>query len=260
MDKRILYVHGWATDGWVWEDTARTLDREALIINLPGHGGKGAWGEASLSPAVAEASSVISGKEGIIGMGWSLGVEALIECALQEKDRFSALVLVGATPCFVEQENFPWGQAKALVKRMIMDMKKDPSSTVERFYSLNFTDEELKGEKAKAFINRYRYPGPVNCSTEIPGCLPAFRYDEMTRALEALYTADIRDGLKELAMPVLLIHGGKDTICPVGAAQYMSARIKNARLEIFEEAGHAPFLTENERFLKSVNGFLNGLK
>lgn len=263
MDKTFIFVHGWATDSWVWEALADKLKGSGDIynINLPGHGGKKRWGEPTLAPAVAEVLRYTStlNKKSVVGIGWSLGAETLVAAALEDPERFSSLVLTGATPCFVQRDAFTWGQPRALVKRMITDMRKEPAPTVDRFYSLNFTEEELKGEGAKKFIERYKYPGPVVCSVETPGCFPSFRYGEITAALDALYNLDLRSRLKELGLPTLLLHGRMDAIVPVEAAQYMAWNITGASLKVFEDAGHAPFLTKPEWFYAEVKKFIDAV-
>lgn len=255
----ILFVHGWATDSWVWEGFARSLGRDFHNIDLPGHGGRGKWAEPTLAPAISEIERYLSGlpDRSATGIGWSLGAEALIASSLQSR-KFKNLILVGGTPSFVEREGFPCGQSRALVKRMILDMRKDPEETVNRFYGLNFTGSEITSEQAKRFMERYKYPGPVVCGTEAPGCFPAFRYDEITKALEALYSMDLRDGLGRLDIPALIIHGALDTICPPDAGRFLASNIKGAELVIFENAGHAPFLTEAARFNRVASDFLEG--
>lgn len=259
----VLFIHGWATDNRVWEGAAKEIaaDKGVLNLNLPGHGGAEKWDAPALSPAVKEVSSRIStlADNSIIGVGWSLGAEVLISSLGVLKNKFKGLVLVGATPCFVEKADFPWGQSKALVKRMILDMKKDPATTVNRFYGLNFTETELTTEGAKKLIERYRYPGPVDCGTEVPGCFPAFRYEDITRALEALYRTDLREALSRIEIPALIVHGGKDGITPLGAGVYLSENIRYSRIEVFEEAGHAPFITESARFTGVVRDFIENL-
>ncbi|OGP15630.1 MAG: hypothetical protein A2052_07125 [Deltaproteobacteria bacterium GWA2_54_12] len=254
----LLFVHGWATDSWVWKEVAKGFEERAAMVDLPGHGGTITWDEPSLLPAVKEIKERLKpfGRTKAIGVGWSLGSMALIASLADLKDSFKALVLVGATPCFVEKEDFPWGQPKALVKRMIMDMKKDPAATVDRFYSLNFTEDEKKTRAGRSMMERYSYPGPISCEGEVPGCFPSFKYDELTKALEALYMTDLRENLKSIDIPVLLVHGEEDSICPVGAAEYMGHRIRNAKLEVVDGAGHAPHITEPELFNKILHEFL----
>lgn len=259
MSSDLLFVHGWATDSGVWEGIAKEF-AGSLCIDLPGHGGKLHWDESTLKPAVEEIFQRARGtRKDLIGIGWSLGSQSLIAAYPRLKGSLKALVLVGSTPCFVEGEDFPWAQSKALVKRMIMDMKKDAASTVDRFYALNFTADEAATDEAKAFISRYRHPGPISCEGDVPGCFPKFRYDEITKALETLYTIDLREGLKAIDIPVLLVHGKEDAICPVGAAEYMAGRIKRARLEAFDATGHAPFITRREAFIPVLKDFIKRL-
>ena len=259
----LLFIHGWATDSFVWADAAGELGvgRNVINLNLPGHGGALKWDTPTLLPAVREVSARIAAlpERSVTGVGWSLGAEVLLASFTELGDKFKALVLVGATPCFVSKEDFPAGQSRALVKRMILDMKKDPASTVERFYGLNFTASEFGIVGAKKLIGRYRYPGPVECAGPVPGCFPLFDYDGVTTALEALYEADLRAYLGRIDVPTLVVHGGKDGVTPAGAGEYLAERIKGARLEVFDEAGHAPFITEPRRFNETAGSFLKGL-
>lgn len=262
---KFLFIHGWATDSLVWVNNidAITGGKDFLNINLPGHGGAGRWDEPTLTPAMREMEHWISGlpERSLIGIGWSLGAQALIRYAAEK--RLKGLVCVGATPCFVSKDGFPFGQSRALVKRMIDDVRKDPSETVKRFYELNFTKEELTGDEAKRFIERYKYPGPVVCGNGKgkmpPGCYPSFRYDELATALEAIYETDLRGALSGLDVPCLIVHGSADAICPIEAGEYLASHIKGARLEIFKDAGHAPFLTEKDRFNNMVKDFAEKL-
>lgn len=258
--EKFLFIHGWGTDNWVWEGPAKEISggRDFFNINLPGHGGAEKWDEGTLSPGVREVKKIISEERDrtVIGAGWSLGAEVLIASS-HESRKFKALVLIGATPSFIKKDGFPWGQPKALVKRMIIDMKKNPGETMNRFYRLNFTDSDSTKPVVKEFTGRYRYPGPISCDgKEAPGCFPAFKYGEITNALAALYNTDLREQTDSIDVPVLIIHGGDDNICPVGAGEYLASRIKKARLEVFENSGHAPFLTEAERFKKTVSEFM----
>jgi len=260
-DSPLIFVPGWATDSLVWEEAAKGYDERAARVDLPGHGGLMKWDEPTLTPAVRGIKDALRplGRTKAIGVGWSLGSMALIASLAEIKDSFRALVLVGSTPCFVEKEDFPWGQPKALVKRMILDMRKDPAPAVSRFYGLNFTDEERKTPAAVKMMERYAFPGPVICEGATPGCFPAFKYEEITKALEALYMTDLREELKTIDIPVLLVHGRGDYICPIGAAEYMGSRIKGARLEVIEDAGHAPHITRPELFNTILRDFLAGL-
>lgn len=262
----LLFIHGWATDSLVWDETVRELEGEGgevITISLPGHGGSLRWDEPTLRPAVREIQKAASGLKGpVVGLGWSLGGEVLMEHASLNPGFYRALVLASSTPCFVSREGFPHGLSRALVKRMIKDMGEDPAQTVKRFYSLNFTEAELKTDAARRFIERYEYPGPVDCEPREgrpPGCYPAFNYSEITAALEAIYTADLRGALKGLNLPVLIIHGASDGVCPAGAGEFLKSNIRGSDLILLKDAGHAPFITQRERFNRAVKDFIGGI-
>ncbi len=242
--KHRLFIHGWATDSGAWNAVDRASD---LMLDLPGHGGVGRWDEPCLSPAVKAIKALLAGRpaRSVVGVGWSLGGQALIEAAGQGMGQLGAIVLVSATPKFIASDEFPWGRSKALVRRMIMDMKKDAPATLKRFYGLNFTDSEQRGKEAMAFMARYESSNS------------GFRHDDVTTALEALYRADLRPVLGKINIPCLIIHGEEDGVTPLGAARFLAKNIRNSRLSIFEDAGHAPFITCKERFMGELDEFIN---
>lgn len=253
----ILFLHGWATDSAVWDEQARRFGDSFDILNmdLPGHGGEGRWDEPTLDAALQEVERRVKGyKDGsVIGIGWSLGAQVLIETAARRAVTFHSLVLVGATPCFVKKDGFACGQPRALVKRMLIDMKKDPVSTLKRFYSLNFTEEESGTEGVRGFINRYAPPVMAGQSARAP----SFSYAEVTTALEALYDIDIRGRLAKIEVPALVVHGERDGVCPAGAGEYLASNLKNAGLKVFKDSGHAPFITRPAEFHETVKEFLS---
>jgi len=69
--------------------------------------------------------------------------------------------------------------------------------------------------------------------------------DAGLRYLEAF---SVVDRLERIACPVRLLHGGRDTVVPVAAAEHLAAALPDAELTVWPEAGHAPHLTQAERF------------
>ncbi|MBI5886559.1 MAG: alpha/beta fold hydrolase [Deltaproteobacteria bacterium] len=258
---KILYIHGWATDAWTWRSAAERIGASCINMTLPGHGVSARWDTPTLDPGVRECARLAAPElpGTLVGIGWSLGGQVLLASAMREPGRFKALILVGVTPRFVASKDFPCGQRPGVVRRMITDMRKDPATTLERFYGLNFTEDELKGIEAAGFLQRYKYPGPVDCNTDRPGCFPAFRYAEITAALEALYSTDLCDSLSKLNLPVLVIHGSADAVTPVRASEYLAGHIKGAQLVVMDDAGHCPHLTQPDEFAKTVKRFLGSL-
>ncbi len=64
------------------------------------------------------------------------------------------------------------------------------------------------------------------------------------------------DRLEELRVPTLLLHGDRDRLVPVEAAQEAARRIPHARLVVFPGCGHWVPRERPEAFCREVLGFL----
>jgi monooxygenase len=71
-------------------------------------------------------------------------------------------------------------------------------------------------------------------------------------------TFDLRDRLRELEMPVLLLWGERDRIAPYAEALQARRRIAHGRLVAFTHTGHSPFAERPDDFARVVNVWLNG--
>jgi pimeloyl-ACP methyl ester carboxylesterase len=61
--------------------------------------------------------------------------------------------------------------------------------------------------------------------------------------------------LPRITVPTLLVWGGRDRMIPLAHAQAALELMPNARLEVFEKAGHFPHLDEPERFAALMRDF-----
>ncbi len=69
-------------------------------------------------------------------------------------------------------------------------------------------------------------------------------------------TCDLESTLAEIEIPVALFPGRHDPICPHAAAEFMAREIPDATLVTFEESGHAPLVTESQRFVEETVAFI----
>ena len=72
----------------------------------------------------------------------------------------------------------------------------------------------------------------------------------------ALSLADQVDACRDLAAPVLVIHGASDPR-PVAALDSLLDALPNARLVVLDRAGHTPWLDAPESFGEAVRDFLD---
>jgi 4,5:9,10-diseco-3-hydroxy-5,9,17-trioxoandrosta-1(10),2-diene-4-oate hydrolase len=66
----------------------------------------------------------------------------------------------------------------------------------------------------------------------------------------------IVQGLRSLHLPVLVVWGEQDDLVPSRHARIVQNHVANARVEIFEDAGHDPMVVNPERFNRVTMQFL----
>lgn len=65
---------------------------------------------------------------------------------------------------------------------------------------------------------------------------------------------DLHSDLEKLTVPTLIVHGRHDPT-PLESAE-QAARLLGARLEIFEESGHVPYVEQFDEFVRLLDEFL----
>ena len=69
---------------------------------------------------------------------------------------------------------------------------------------------------------------------------------------------DYRPRIGGIGAPTLLLCGRHDPQYPPGCSDALLAAIPRARLAVFEQSGHYPFIEEPARFWREVAAFLEG--
>jgi pimeloyl-[acyl-carrier protein] methyl ester esterase len=247
--KPLLFLHGWTMCSRVWTFQVEYFEREFQVITLDlrGHGRSASpEGDYNFFSLAQDLLNFIEGLhlEGVALIGWSLAVSLIIKLCATQPMPVSALVLVDGTPAFVAKEGFPHGLPSPVVKRMLKWLDSDYSYALKQFHNLLLSEREKeiqhKNEVWDLLTNTHYLP----------------RQQVARSMLGSFIGEDLREELKAITVPTLLIHGGEDKICPAGASRYMSTQVKGSEMVIFPETGHVPFLTQVSRFNQSLGDFL----
>lgn len=67
---------------------------------------------------------------------------------------------------------------------------------------------------------------------------------------------DLRDRLREIQAPALIVHGREDRVVPVEKAEELHHGLQNAQLLVLERCGHWPFVERRREFVAGVTDFL----
>lgn len=235
----LVLLHGWAMHGGAWDEASAALARSFTVhaVDLPGHGRSSTQVVRDFDAAVDAVADVVP--EGALVCGWSLGGLVAQRLASRRPGRARALALVAATPCFAERRDWPHGMATATLEDFARGLEADAAGTLARFVRLNALGGATSREAIRAFTQRLQAHGAPSL-------------DGLRASLAWLRDVDLRADAARLSMPLLVLHGGRDRITPVGAARWLAGRVPGARLVELDDAAHLPFFTHRDAFVAAL--------
>jgi pimeloyl-[acyl-carrier protein] methyl ester esterase len=177
-------------------------------------------------------------------IGWSMGAIYLLELLIGRKIGAKNAVLISGTSSFISRTGHPSGWAPRILNLMRRKILRDPATVLNNFYDSLFTEEEKK-----------TLPSSLeNLKRQIPQ-LVALK-DQLEQGLAFLMEKNFSDSLSSITVPLLLIHGSQDAICPPAAAHHIAQILnKNAESLFFPESGHLPFLSHSGKTLNAITSF-----
>jgi non-heme chloroperoxidase len=244
----LVFIHGWAMSGEVWRFQKDLAETYRLIIpDLRGHGLSSAPASGycfqDFADDLLELFIALQLGNAIL-IGWSMGAQVALQAFPGLRSRLAAIVLVSGTPRFTATEGYSHGVPDVAVKGLSLLLQRDFAGTVDDFYKRMFVDGELNAQlSGQIFSEGHKIVPPARHAAR--------------QALKCLATTDLRSELAFVDVPVLLIHGGGDSICLPSASQYMAEHLSDARLEIMEGAGHAPFMSRPGEFAGILTEFMD---
>ena len=117
---------------------------------------------------------------------------------------------------------------------------------------------DLREEDAQAYRQRAFELSVAGYFRELSNvrALTPFRVTGRTQqgVWESLGDYDIRDRLRQLSIPSIVLHGRYDPIPMETAAE--TAKLINAQLIVMEQSGHVPYVEDTEHFVSALDAFL----
>jgi pimeloyl-[acyl-carrier protein] methyl ester esterase len=240
----LLLIHGWGMHGGMWGQVAEqlALTHRVHLVDLPGHGGSAACTPYALDTLVHHLSDQFG--EPLAVCGWSLGGQVALRWAQLHPEQIKKMVLVATTPCFVQQVDWSCAMAADTLHDFAASLLQNHALTLKRFLALQLRGSENERELLLDLRARLYANGEPDIKA-------------LQGGLEILRDTDIRSQLAQVAHPVLVIAGARDTLTPSAASAYLAQALPNARLAKIQGAAHAPFLSHPQIFMQHLTSFLN---
>ena len=227
--RTLVLLHGWGMEGRVFDPWLAYLMPHFRCVryDLPGHGATPCAAGLGWEGSVTALAALLAEEgESPLLLGWSLGGLLALGLAARRPDLLSGLILMAASPAFRQRPDWAWGVDAATLAGFADALRVDPEGTRQRFLAL----QVMNDPQARQQLNAMRgWPLPD------PRCL--------ADGLVLLRDEDLRQELPPPSLPTLILHGERDRIVPVAAAQWLHAALPGSRYASFATLGHAPFLS-----------------
>lgn len=236
----LVLLHGWGMHSGAWADVIPALAERSRVhaIDLPGHGHSAAAAIGTFDAATDAVAELVP--RGATICGWSLGGLIAQNIAHRQPDRVGALALVATTPCFTTRPGWRDGVKPSILAAFAEGLQNDRDAMLRRFVALNAMHGTHGREAVRTFTRQLKERGVPSDAG-------------LAASLAWLREVDLREQTARLALQrVLVMHGPRDMLAPVGAGRWLAQHLAGSRLVELPGAGHMPFFSHRDAFLAAL--------
>jgi pimeloyl-ACP methyl ester carboxylesterase len=228
----LLFIHGAGLNASIWDAQANHFRGKHLVyrLELPGHGGSDSSGEGEISAYATWVRQVIeklfqSGAYALVGH--SMGGAIALELAAKPLRGLHSLVLVATG-------------AKLGVTPIVFQMlKENPDAFFETIDRVGFSAGTSRNVRDRVIELTKK-------------CVPSVIFKDF----QACDRFDIRERLKNILLPTLIVCGEEDLLTPAKYSRYLHEMISASSLAIIPGAGHMIMAEQPERLNRAIEAFL----
>ena len=245
----VVFIHGvWMSGRFFREQVSYFASRyRVLVPDLRGHGRSAPVQYGHTLPVYArDIGEMIDclGLKDVVMVGWSMGSLVIWEYLRQfGLNNVKATVVIDQPATDFISDEWSMGLFNfSGLRDMMAAVQMDREGAVRTLIPLMFKDEPSEEDSRWMFDEIARLPESV---------ASAILFDQTLR--------DYRQVIPDVNVPTLLCFVRDEKLYPVAAGDHILKNLPNARLVVFEESSHCPFLEEAERFNREVDGFIQSL-
>jgi pimeloyl-ACP methyl ester carboxylesterase len=249
----LLFLHGWSSNWQIFLlNVAAFMETHRVVaLDLPGFGASDLPREPLSIQGYARTVDAVCdelGIERVAVVGNSMGGFIGADLALSFATRVERLVLVSAAGLSTERL---WRAPSLAAARIV-------AAGTPHAMRLQGTVVRRARLRRAAMQWVLRYPERLSVPLAHELVL-SFGKPGFVDGLRAIMDYSYRERLPEIGIPVLIVWGRNDLLVPVTDAYAYAELIgDNARVEVFEDTGHAPMIERPSRFNALLRGFLAG--
>ncbi len=244
----MIFAHGFGCDQHMWRFVAPAFEDDYKVIIFD-HVGAGqsnlaAYDRAKYSSLAGYAADVldICRELDVIGgifVGHSVSAMIGVLASIKEPERFSKLVLIGPSPCYINDGAYVGGFSRADIEELLESLESNYlgwSSAMAPVIMGNAERPELGAELTNSF-----------CRTDP---IIAKQFARVT------FLSDNRADLPKLHTPALILQCSQDVIAPEAVGNYLHRILAHSKLVILNATGHCPNLSAPDETIAAIKAFL----
>ena len=241
--KDLVLIHGWGMHSGIWEPIIDRFSNQYTLhlVDIPGMGKSHVINPYDLDHVTEEISKALPPSFDILG--WSLGSLIAIKMSLMYPKKIHRMVLVGGTPCFINQTDWSYGVDIRDFNNFANNLFKNYKSTMINFYILQL----MHSKNSKLIIKKLKEMEAVENPPEIKS---------LQLGLDILLHNDLRNDINKIKHQTLLITGDMDRLTPKSASIWLESHLKESQLKLIKGASHIPFLSHSDEFFNCLDQFL----
>jgi len=245
----MLFAHGYGCDQHMWRFVAPAFQDDYKVILFDhvgaGHSDLSVYDPTKYSSLQGYADDVLEICRALdlsdaIFVGHSVSAMIGVLAAIQEPTRFAKLVLIGPSPCYINDLDYVGGFSRADIEGLLDSLDSNYlgwSRAMAPVIMGNPERPELGAELTNSF-----------CRTD-PEIAKQFA--------RTTFLSDNRADLPKLETPALILQCSADVIAPETVGRYLHQKLPQSRLFIMKATGHCPNLSAPDETIAAIRAFLD---
>jgi sigma-B regulation protein RsbQ len=250
-DVALVFAHGYGCDQNMWRLVAPDFERDYRVV-LFDHAGSGnadpqAYDAHEYSSLQRYADDVLAIRHALAStgireamfVGHSVSAMIGVLAAIKDPSAFSRLVLVGPSPCYINDGEYAGGFERKDVDSLLDFLDDNYLGWAQAMAPVimgNADRPELGAELANSF-----------CRTD-PEIAKQFA--------RVTFLSDNRNDLPSLATPCLIMQCMADAIAPEAVGDYLHARLAESDIVKLKATGHCPQLSAPAETVAAMRAYL----
>lgn len=247
----VCFVHGLGTDQSVWRPVADAFAKDFALVAFDhvgatesnrqyflDHQSRYLGLNGYVDDFIAICSALAPRAPGIL-VGHSLGAMVGLLASIKRPALFSKLVLIGASPCYMNKGDYRGGLEIGDVDAIYRAIQDDHAGWARSFAS------SVMGNPERPQLARHFAATVASIPREM-----------MLTVLCSILQQDHRESLDQVTTPTLIIQSRSDPFVPGSVAEYLHQHIAGSVFAEIEATGHLPHVSAPDAVIKAIRDFV----